>query len=150
MIVKCFYYFRFKICLKGKYLHLLQQQLECRNRDWNLKYAFKVYKTRFDGVSSLVNEKMSCNGMARKKKSASICPSAQNLILICTFTSYVLMLIIEQLWFIWFLVPQNNCTCFFFRLMWMLLSLLNTHASVAGSIVHATKNLNFLLNFLMQ
>ena len=38
----------------------------------------------------------------------------------------------------------------FFRLRWMLLSSLNTHTSVSGAIVHATKNLNFLLNFLTQ
>ena len=40
--------------------------------------------------------------------------------------------------------------CLFFRLRWMLLSLLNTHSSVTAAIVHATKNLNFLLNFLTQ
>ena len=38
----------------------------------------------------------------------------------------------------------------FFRLRWMLLTLLNTHASVTGAIVHATKNLNLLLSLLRQ
>ena len=45
---------------------------------------------------------------------------------------------------------SKNELYLFFRLSWMLLRLLNTHANVTGAIVHVTKHLTFLLNFLTQ
>ena len=81
----------------------------------------------------------------QRKKFASIGPNAQNLILICTF----IMLIIEHT-MIHMIFSSGKKLFAFFRLRWMLFSLLNIRASVTGAIVHATKKLNFLLNFLTQ
>ena len=60
-----------------------------------------------------------------------------------------MMLIIEYM-MIHLIFDSKNELYLFFRLSWMLLRLLNTHANVTGAIVHVTKHLTFLLNFLTQ
>ena len=75
----------------------------------------------------------------QRKKFASIGPNVQNLILICTF----IMLIIEHTMIHMIFSSGKKLYLFFFRLRWMLFSLLNIRASVTGAIVHATKKKKF-------